>query len=481
MIPKKKVSLIFPNIALGASGITRAVYKFFTPSHFMHIGIAYLAAVLEKSGYEVKIIDATAERLGHDAFESKIKALVPDIIGITSNVSNASVAIETSITCKRAAPAAKILLGGPWATINWKYIVKNGYADVVVIGEGEETIIELMQSIDGDDDARLQNIKGIAFKTKQGQLIKTKARPFIESLDALPFPAWHLFPDPTKYNFPFKRTVAYPIITSRGCPFNCNFCTKYVHGFKIRYRSVESVISEIQFLKNQFHADELFIIDDNFTMNVKRASEILDRIIEEKFNLAITFSNGIRADTLTPELLKKMRRAGVVEFAIGVESGNQQVLDKVGKSLSLQKVRGIVPIIHELGFIFKCFFIIGHPYDTASTMMDTIKLAIELDPEVAQFSKATPWPGTRLYDLVKKEGQFTRKMTQMRSFNLYASQFKIWKVTPKLVNKYFMLAYILFYLRLPKIRSFIKKINTWPQVKWYVANSLLFLLRILFK
>jgi len=481
MISKKKIVIIFPNIALGSSTVIRAMYKFFTPSHFMHIGIAYIAAVLEREGYDVKIIDATVERLSHDALERIIKAFAPDVVGITSNVANASVAVETSIICRKAIPSARIILGGPWATINWKYLAKNGYADVVVIGEGEETIAELMKALDGGGDARYQQIKGIAFKAQDGTLKKNTLRPFNEALDSLPFPAWHLFPDPRKYNFPFRRTVAFPIITSRGCPFNCNFCSKFVHGFKIRYRSVESVIKEIRFLKEKFHADELYIIDDNFTMDVNRASKILDRIIEEKFHMDITLSNGVRADTLTPELLIKMRRAGVVDFAVGLESGNQQVLNKIGKSLSLKKVRAIVPTIHELGFTFKTFFMIGHPYDTASTMMDTIMLAIELNPDVALFSKTTPWPGTRLYELVKNEGHFIRKKNQIRSFNVYESQFKIFKLTPRLVNKYFMLAYLSFYLRLTKIRSLIKKITTWPQLKWYISNSILFLLRFFFK
>ena len=479
---KKRIVLIFPNIALGTTRVTRAMHKLFPPSHFMHLGIAYLASVLEKEGHEIKIIDATVERLSFKKLEQHVMAFGPDIIGVTSNVANASVAVETCIYCKHACPGATILLGGPWATINWKYIVKNGYADVVVIGEGEETIVELLRIMPDEQEAMLPAIKGIAFKSKDGIVTKTASRPFIEDLDALPFPAWHLFPDTRKYNFPSKTGIAYPVITSRGCPFNCNFCTKYVHGYRIRARSPESVIAEFRYLKDNFHAKELYIVDDNFTMNVDRATRILEMMIAERFNFTITLSNGVRADTLTPALLQKMKNAGVVEFSIGVEAGNQGVLNKIGKSLSLNKVRKIAPVIHELGFILKCFFILGHPYDTASTMMETIRLAIDLDPEVTQFSKATPWPGTRLYDLVKTQGEFTNKMNvskSIRSVNLYASQFKIWAITPRLVNKYFMLAYILFYMRLRKLFSLLRKIKTVAQVKWYLTNVILFSIRFL--
>ncbi|HME54235.1 MAG TPA: radical SAM protein [Candidatus Lokiarchaeia archaeon] len=479
MMEKKRIILIFPNIALGTATITRAMHKFFPPSHFMHLGIAYLASALEREGHDVKIIDATVERLSHKMLEPQVMKFAPDIIGVTANVANASVAIETCIYCKQACPSAMILLGGPWATINWKYVVKNGYADVVVIGEGEETIVELSRMLPDNEREMLATIKGIAFKSNDGIVIKTASRSFIENLDALPFPAWHLFPDPRKYNFPFKASIAYPIITSRGCPFNCNFCTKYVHGYRIRARSVESVIAEFRHLKDTLHANEIYIVDDNFTMDVDRSSRILDRMIEEKFNFTITLSNGVRADTLTPDLLQKMKRAGIVEFSIGVEAGNQEVLNKIGKSLSLKKVREIAPKIHELGFILKCFFILGHPFDTPGTMMETIKLAIELDPDISQFSKATPWPGTRLYDLVKKNGEFTKKMNVISSVNLYASQFKIWAITPRLVNKYFILAYILFYVRLSEIISFIRKLKTIAQLKWYLTNVVLFLLRFL--
>ncbi|MHA1847743.1 MAG: B12-binding domain-containing radical SAM protein, partial [Promethearchaeota archaeon] len=252
-----------------------------------------------------------------------------------------------------------------------------------------------------------------------------------------------------------------------------------VHGYKIRYRSPESVIDEIKHLKNKFSANEIYIIDDNFTLNRKRTDIIFDRIIDEQLNLSITFSNGIRADTLTPDLLIKMKRAGTAEFAIGVESGNQLILNKIGKSLSLKKVRRVARYIHKLGFIFKCFFIIGHPFDTPATMMDTINFAIELEPEVAQFSKATPWPGTELYQIIKKHGVFIKKLNTIESFNLFASQFKIWHVTPKLMNKYFILAYFKFYLRPKKIMTFIRKIKTYRQLKWYVSNAIMILIRMI--
>ncbi|MHA1715246.1 MAG: B12-binding domain-containing radical SAM protein, partial [Promethearchaeota archaeon] len=265
------------------------------------------------------------------------------------------------------------------------------------------------------------------------------------------------------------------------CPFKCNFCSHFVHGSKIRYRSVESVIKEIDFLKDKFGIDELFIIDDNFTLNRARAHKFFDTLIEKNYNLAITFSNGIRADTLTPKLLLKMKKAGTVEFAIGVESGNQEVLNKIGKRLDLRKVRAITPYIKKLQFIYKCFFIIGHPYDTPKSMMDTIKLAIELDPEVAQFSKATPWRGTELYNIIKKHGEFVKKSKNVKSFDLSTSHFKIWAITPRLMNKYFMLAYLMFYFRPSKVFSFIKKIRTYYQLKWYFSNTIRILIQMISK
>ena len=475
----QKVLLICPNFITTTSKIFQFAHKFFPPSNYVYLGIAYIASMLEKEGFEVKIIDATQENLNMKQLLKKIKLIKPDVIGITSNVTNARAAILTGILCKNKYIRAKIVMGGPWATINWKYIIKNNYADFVVIGEGERTIIELISKIN-NPDVDYKTIRGIAYKDKENMLIKTQNRAHIEDIDNLPYPAWHLYTNPMDYNFPFKGKKAYPIITSRGCPYGCYFCTKYVHGYKMRYRSPVSIISEIKYLKEKYNVDEIFIVDDNFTMDISRANKILDLMIREKLKLKITFSNGIRADTLSPKLLIKMKKAGVKEFAIGIESGNQHIVDKIGKKLSLQKIKEIAPFIKKLDFIFKGFFIIGHPYDTPNTMQDTIEFAKEIKLDIAQFSKATPWPGTKLYNLIHEKGEFRKNMDTIDSFNLYASQFQIWHMNPGLMNKYFILAHLSFYFRWKWFRSFFSKIKTYKQLFFYLSNIILMSMRMVF-
>ncbi len=317
--PTMKIVLIFPNY-LDNFLLIRA--SFYPP-----LGIAMIAAVLKQAGHAVSVIDATALRLNIHALATRVLEEQPDIIGITCNIAYARKAVIIARWLRQRIPGVPVVFGGPWATCRFEKLLRDHVADYVVLGEGEVTIVELIRAI--ARGTPLQDVKGIAY-LQETRVMKTEPRPHIDDLDSLPFPAWELFPSHRKYFWDPKGTRFYPVMTSRGCPFGCINCTKLVHGYKLRYRSVGNVIEEIQYLKENFKADEIIVIDDAFNYDANRAEEICDNIIKLKLNVHLRFTNGLRADMLPPRLAWKLKQAGAYDIVLGIESGNQELVYRIG-------------------------------------------------------------------------------------------------------------------------------------------------------
>jgi len=462
-----KVTLLFPNINIG-----RIIKIPFHPP----LGLAMLAAVVEKLGYDVSVIDATALNLNDKELIRKLKEINPDVIGITTNILLVRRSLEASRLIQRQIPNVKLVFGGPWASAVYEMLLRKRYCDFVIVGEGEYSFAELLSALE----------KGELPKTKPGiayldsNTIQLEPPQPIENLDSLPFPAWHLFPSPKKYLHYRRKLIFYPIMTSRGCPYQCNHCTKIVHGTRVRFRSIENVIDEIRYLKERFSIEELTIIDDNFTVNKKRAEKIIDEIIKLNYNLLIQFSNGLRADTLTLKLVKKLKRAGTYKIAIGVESGNQDVVNKIGKKLDLNAVRRAAQIIKREKIILVAFFIIGHPFDTVKTMKDTINFALEIDPDTPLFFKAIAFPGTELYNQVQRDGKFLIALKDIdHGYNLSSANYEIYNLRAADVEKMFKMAYRRFYLRPRKMTSLLTKIRSISELKAAIDYSILIILNLL--
>ncbi|MHA1130535.1 MAG: B12-binding domain-containing radical SAM protein [Candidatus Helarchaeota archaeon] len=461
-----KIALIFPNINIG---------KILRISSHPPLGLAYLAAVVERAGYSVFVIDAAALNLNYSQLLARLEDINPDVIGITTNILSASHSLTLCRLIRKQFPSIKLVLGGPWASAVYEMILNKRYCDYVIIGEGEIAFVELLKVLEkGQIPSKLS---GVAYR--ENKSVQLEPPCLIEDLDSLPFPAWQYFPPPKKYLFHARRNIFYPIMTSRGCPFNCNHCTKIVHGNRLRYRSIENVIAEIQYLKDKFSVKEITIIDDNFTLNAKRAEKICDEIIKRDFKLLIQFSNGVRADTLTPTLIRKLKKAGTYKMAIGVESGNQDVVNKIGKRLDLNAVRRAVKLIKQEKIILYAFFIIGHPFDTLVTMNDTIRFALEIDPEYPHFFKAIAFPGTQLFDLIQKEGKFLMSLQDIeRGYNTGAANFEIYDLHASDVEKIFKEAYRRFYLRPRKILTLLSHVRGYTELKYILNFGLLTILNL---
>lgn len=376
-------------------------------------GLGWIASSLEKIGVRSKIIDCQVTKGHKKAILSCLKHY--PTVGITANIGTISGALDMASFIRERSPGSKIIFGGPHPTAVYDKLIPK-YSDIVVMGEGDDTIVELMQQRD------LSKIKGIAYW--DGSLKVNPRRDFVEDLDRLGFPAWHLY-DLKRYKFSFGNLPLAIITTSRGCPNRCIYCSENVHGYKIRLRSLENVFTEVDYLVNNFRIREISICDDNFTFYPERVKEFCKIAIGRKYKRRISFSAsyGIRADIGDLEMFKLMEEAGFYRVTMGVDSGSPQVLSKIKRIQSLEKINETLGIINKTRIKVKLNFIIGLPFDTLETMHQTIELARKLlayNPCVlwAQFSAGIPLPGTEFFRLVEEKGRFLRDLT-LRSADFY--------------------------------------------------------------
>ncbi|MHA1684249.1 MAG: B12-binding domain-containing radical SAM protein [Promethearchaeota archaeon] len=444
-----KILLLFPNYLQNFFLISASFYP--------PLGLAMIAGALKKAGHEVVVIDATASRMNIPVLLKRIDDVNPDIIGITANIAFARKALLTGRLIKKHFGNIPIIFGGPWSTVRYDWLLKDNACDFVVIGEGETKIVELVRFLEGGGDA--SKVRGIAFK-EGGTIVKTPDQEYCNNLDGLPFPAWELFPGHSHYFWNPKGKRYYPVMTSRGCPYGCINCTKLIHGYRMRYRSVGNVMDEIRYLHENFKADEIIFIDDGFNHDINRAEEICDEIMKLDFKVHLRFTNGLRADKITPRLAYKLKQAGAYDIVLGIESGNQEVVNRLGKNLDLKKVRSAVKILKRLGIITSGFFMVGIPHETVHTMIDTKNLIKELALDRALISRTIPFPGTRLYDIVIKSGSISPDFErQMIFYSHKAPAYDIPGMPSELIELAFQDYYRTSYFSLKKMLGYLKTIR----------------------
>lgn len=402
-------------------------------TYTLPLGLAYLASVVRGEGYLVDCLDALIE--GYESSPLYIKGKSGsffhyglkledigkimekerlDVIGISCpfTIAWGNVAAISRIA-KDIDPEIKVIVGGahpsalPQASLT-------DTIDFVVVGEGEQTFIELLNFFEqGSNTSSLQRIKGIAFKRNETSFLTPPREP-IKNLDELPFPARDLFPlekytkagKAKKAHGSVKRDKYTSLITSRGCPGRCIFCSVHcVWGHTWRARSPENVVAEIEQVVNRYGTSEIHFEDDNLTLNNERAKKICNLIIEKKLNISWMAPNGVAINRLDKELLTKMRKSGCYQLCFGLESGNESVRNKiVKKSIKYGQAKEVVKICKNLGIWTHGFFVIGLPGENLKTMNDSLEFAKKLDLDNADFFIASPYPGTELYDIAQAEG-----------------------------------------------------------------------------
>ncbi|MGQ9517886.1 MAG: B12-binding domain-containing radical SAM protein [Anaerolineae bacterium] len=385
------------------------------------LGLGYLAAVLERRGDEVRIFDFGLDpRRPLEEEVLDVLAFRPDVIGLTAMTTSYHSA-EQTISLLRAGTHAPMVLGGPHATVFPERTLREQPAlDYLVFGEGEETMLELMEVIEGRRDPA--TVAGLCYR-RAGQVMCNPARPLIRDLDALPFPARHLFQLERYPLYAPDGGRMLTVLTSRGCPYNCSYCFKGIVGRTYRQRSPENLIQELKELIRTYGIHNFYFIDDLFTLDVKRLNVLLDMMIAE--GLDIRWQCLARVDRVTPELLRRMAAAGCRQIHYGIESGDQEILERVGKRITLEQVRQAVRWTAEAGIRSKGYFMLGLPGDTEETMEQTIQFAASLDLDDAMFSLTTPFPGTRLWEeLVARspETQYNSDFSRAYYYNSYTEE-----------------------------------------------------------
>ncbi|OGV37099.1 MAG: hypothetical protein A2X48_04620 [Lentisphaerae bacterium GWF2_49_21] len=377
------------------------VYGKLTPPDHPHLGLAYLGAVLEAEKHQVRIIDIDAEQMSLDGLACIIKDEKPDIVGITATTPVIYSALKIAEIVKVNSDS-KTVIGGMHATLMPLECAENKSIDFVVFGEGEDTIVELLHCIQNKGD--YSKVKGLVHK-KDDKPVQNEPREPIQDLDSIPFPARYLFKN-QKYTYPDAlRFPAFPIITSRGCPGNCTFCTaKFMHGKRFRNRSARNILDEVEFLIKEYGAREIHIWDDNFITNRKRVFEFRDGIIKRKIKVLFSFPNGVRADFINREILQALKDMGTYSIAIGVESGNQRILDSIQKGIKLEQIENAFSLAKELHLETWGFFLLGLPEEDLKTIEETIEFAIKLDPDIAKFHILKPYPKSIVYEQLKQQG-----------------------------------------------------------------------------
>jgi anaerobic magnesium-protoporphyrin IX monomethyl ester cyclase len=375
------------------------------------LGVCYIAGVLEKSGHTVEIIDAYVEGITLKQLLKRLKGLAPDCVGVTFTSENRFDAFDVFGEVKKAIPGVITCAGGPHATLAAEDTLANiPDIDFIIRGEGEETAVELARTL--SEKKSVENISGLSYR-KDGKVCHNPDRPLISDLDKLPFPAWHLVPW-EKYAFTLDvpgrgELRAANMMTSRGCPFTCNFCaSSKVWGRRFRMRSVDNILKEIELLRDKYRIQALWIFDDTFTVNRKRVEDFCISLLEKKWDLS--WFCEIRVDTVDKELLTLMKKAGCYSVGFGVESGSQEILDKViGKRISLEQVKNVAEICRAVGIVSNPFFIFSHPGETRDDINKTMEMINSWPkPSSISLSLLHVYPGTKLEEIAKEKGIIPR-------------------------------------------------------------------------
>jgi radical SAM superfamily enzyme YgiQ (UPF0313 family) len=433
------------------------------------LGLAYLSAVVRIRGFEVNILDAAALGMSHEDAANKALSENPQYVGITGSTVAIYNANRVAEWIKKLNNSVITIIGGPHLTaLPLETMEKFNSFDIGVVGEGEITIVELLEALELGRD--LSEVKGLLFREK-GKIIQTDKRPFIKNLDELPTPAWDLLPDlPTYYSPPVHTVKKFPaalLVLSRGCPGKCKFCDRSVFGNICRAHSAEYAINLIKELYVKYGIKEFQIRDDNFLAYRMRLIEFCNLLKRENLNIVWTCAG--RVDMINPEILKIMKEAGCWQIWYGVESGNQEMLDFIGKNITLEQITRAITWTKEAGISTGGFFIMGLPNETPITIESTIKFSQELPLDEFHIAFFTPFPGSEFYKTASEYGEFNNDWQKM---NGWIPLFVPKGMTIKELEYYSKKAFREFYFRPGQVLNYLKRIRNFKHVKAYFFGFL---------
>lgn len=395
------------------------------------MGLGYLASVVREMGIGVKIVDCLAQGWDHEEgvddklirvglSEEEISKIIaeynPDVVGVNCQFSRQHRIYHQMFSLiKKTRPGSITVAGGAHVTVCPDEVLSDPNCDYIIIGEAEESFKHFLDALNGNADVNI--VDGLGRKVN-GQIQINEKTKWIADLDSLPFPAYDLMDIDRYFGLPASHGLRHknkfsPIITSRGCPAKCTFCSALrVWGNKYRLRSVANVLKEMRLLRDKYHIEEIMFEDDNVTANPKRAKELFSSMIREGFGFIWDTPNGVGIWSVDEQMLDLIKQSGCVKLNFPVESGSQHVLDAIiRKPLNLQKVKSLIQYCRKIGLDYGMFIVIGMPGETIREMWQSIRFAAQCGCYTPHISVATPYPGTELFSTCKTQGYFSREFS----------------------------------------------------------------------
>ncbi len=447
----KKVLLITPPYH---SGVVECAGK------WLPLGFVYLAGELRKAGFEPVIYDAMSEFHTHEDIKKKIAEEKPDVVATTAFTAAISDSLKLLRTAKEIDERIITVIGGLHPSFLYREVLlENPWVDFVVVGEGERTLPKLMKAI--SLRAGVRGISGVAFK-ENGMVVYTGDREFIQDLDNLT-PAWDLI-DWKKYTYRTKPGSILAIVnSSRGCMQGCTFCSQQVFWKRTwRARSPENFVNELEYLSRQFGVNVAMICDEFPTADRERWEKIIDLLIERSLGIELLMETRVNDIIRDEEIMEKYKRAGVSHIYVGVESGNQETLDKFNKNIKVEESKRAIDIINQYDIISETSFVLGMPDDTEGSINKTLELAKFYNPDMAFFLAIAPWPYSEVYHELKPY-IFTNDYSRynlvepvVKPKNMSIDEVK--ELLMRTTERFFMWKFQSLHLLSPEKQEFMKKV-----------------------
>ncbi|MFC1824165.1 B12-binding domain-containing radical SAM protein [Thermodesulfobacteriota bacterium] len=425
-----------------------------------NLGLLMLGAILRRAGHRVRILDAPAQGIGYRKALDNVKAFHPDVVGLTAVTPSVMKAAKFAGMIKELDQSVPVLVGGPHVTaLPDKTLKDYSVFDCAVIGEGEETILDVVDTLSQGEHP--SKVPGTAVRIN-GHIKINPLREPIMNLDTLPLPAWDLLDGfPKSYRpalFKFKRLPSMHIVTSRGCPDRCIFCDTSVFSHKVRFHSSDYVLETIEQLVKDYNVKEIIFEDDQFLLKKQRVVKICEGILKAKWNIAWSCSGRVnRIDD--PSLLRLMKRSGCWQINFGIESADQRILNFARKEITVGQIERAIHLTHQAGLLSKGYFILGLPNETEKTMEKTIRFTKKLPLTDISVFMLTPYPGTEMYVLAEQYGTLERDFEKWNLLDVVFVPEGLTREKLLFYQKRFMKK---FYLRPHKLGNYLQRVLVNP-------------------
>ncbi len=433
-----------------------------------NLGLGYLAAALRSNGFEVEIWDGVKKGMTRKKLEDRLKTLDYDVAGFQVYTRSVKEVQEGLEKVKSINPELITIIGGPHSSGDPEGSMKHLKTDYAFRGEAEIGLVQLLKKLSGDEDVPFEEINNLIWKDN-GKVVCNPLKP-IEDLDVVGMPAWDMI-NPNEYPYApigafSKKFPLTSISSTRGCPYRCTFCANNtIMGRKVRARSADSVLKEMELLYDTYGIREFQIIDDNFTSKKELTLGVCQGIFDRGWDISLSFPNGVRLSTLDEDILHLLEKAGCYSLGLGIESGSPRTLKNMRKAQSVEEIKEKVNLIHRVTKIRTTgFFIIGYPTENKEDIMQTIRLSKELPIDRAQFTICLPVPGSEMTETMIKEGKLKDLDFSDISFQniVHVPEDMTLKELRKLRTK----AYMEFYLRFRIIFGLLSEIQSMEHVKF---------------